>query len=116
MKSDRKTAARMANLRKYIPNEQDEQLVKEMVVDGLDDDQILHALGYLNGAPDTEVLPEEHEFSHTPTDQQLEQQEAEQQQAAQQGPALIQALLGAGQGGGGGAAQGQARPPNPRRA
>lgn len=93
-KADRKSAARMANLRKFIPNEQDEQLVKEMVKDGLNDDQILHALGYLNGAPDQNVLPEDHEYSHVPTDAQLEQQANEEANAQAQGGQAMTHLSG----------------------
>jgi hypothetical protein len=108
--SDTKNTGRLIKLRKFIGEEEDEKVVKEMVEDGLSDDQILHALGYVNGAPDTEVLPEDHEYSQVPTDDQLQQQQNQQMQQQQQGQQGMQALASMLSGAGGQAPGGQQAP------
>jgi hypothetical protein len=74
---DKTQQSRLNQLRKYIPTEMDAEIVKEMIADGLSNEQILHALGHVSGTPKV-PLPNDHGFAHQKT---LEQQEQESQAA-----------------------------------
>lgn len=70
-------AGRLASLRKFIPTPEDAAIVKEMISDGLSNEQILQALGQ----PATDVpLPNGHEHSNKLTSDQEEAKAAELQQ------------------------------------
>jgi len=73
-----KEAGRLSQLRKYIPTSEDAEIVKGMIADGLSNDDILHALGHVSGAPNMGVLPNGHEHSNKMT---TEQEEREAQAA-----------------------------------
>lgn len=69
-----KEAGRLSALRKYIPTPEDAEMVKEMIADGLSDEDILHALGFVSGAP-AGALPNGHKFSNKKTTEQEEKEE-----------------------------------------
>lgn len=72
-----KETGRLNALRKYIPTPEDAAIVKEMIAEGLSDEDILHALGHVDSKPGP-VLPNGHKYSNQMT---TEQQEREEQAA-----------------------------------
>lgn len=75
---DKKQSGRLAQLRKYIPTPEDAEMVKEMIQDGLTDQQILESLGFVGEVPSTHVLPNGHKYANKLT---AEQEEKENQAA-----------------------------------
>ena len=74
-----KNAGRLAFLNKFLQTPMDQEVVKEMLQDGLTDAQILQALGQSEEA--MQIQPDSHGFSNgLPTDE----EEAIQQQQSQQ--------------------------------
>lgn len=94
-KVDPKIAGRLGYLRKLIATPEDAELVKEMISDGLSDEDIAHALGHVSGIP-AGVLPEGHEHAHAQT---TEQQEAEARAAEVGQPGDVSGDEGGSEGG-----------------
>lgn len=82
---------RLAYLRKYMQTPMDAELVKEMIADGLNDEQIMEALG-VPGAESRMVQPDEHSFgTSVPTDEEeraLEPQKGENPQPKRPGESV----------------------------
>ena len=72
MEQKQQAQSRLNALRKFIPTAQDAEIVKEMIADGLSNEQILHALGHVTGTPKGGTLPNGHEYSNVQTTEQQE--------------------------------------------
>jgi hypothetical protein len=72
----KEVSGRLAQLRKYISSHHDAEMVKEMISDGLSNEDIMHALGHVDAQPTYHVLPNGHEHSNVMTSEQREEQAA----------------------------------------
>jgi len=76
-----KNTGRLAFLNKFLQTPMDQQIVKEMIQDGLTDSQILQALGQTEEA--SQIQPDEHGYSNKlPTDEEQAIQQQQMQQNA----------------------------------